>query len=50
MYSDLIHLCNIRAGATLLYHSDPQAEEAETRLKASAFLGEKPGTTSSDST
>ena len=28
-----------RAGATLLYHSDPDAEEAECRLKASAFLG-----------
>jgi anthranilate synthase len=28
----------IRAGATLLYDSDPDAEEAETRLKASAFL------------
>jgi anthranilate synthase len=28
----------IRAGATLLYDSDPDAEEEETRLKASAFL------------
>jgi anthranilate synthase len=28
----------IRAGATLLYDSDPVAEEEETRLKASAFL------------
>src|SRR4029453_12802540 len=28
----------IRAGATLLYDSDPEAEEAETELKASAFL------------
>jgi anthranilate synthase len=28
----------VRAGATLLYDSDPDAEEAETRLKASAFL------------
>jgi anthranilate synthase len=28
----------IRAGATLLYDSDPEAEEEETRLKASAFL------------
>ena len=28
----------VRAGATLLYDSDPDAEEAETELKASAFL------------
>jgi anthranilate synthase len=28
----------VRAGATLLFDSDPQSEEAETRLKASAFL------------
>ena len=28
----------VRAGATLLYDSDPQAEEAETRLKASALF------------
>ena len=28
----------MRAGATLLYDSDPDEEEAETRLKASAFL------------
>ena len=28
----------VRAGATLLYDSDPDAEEDETRLKASAFL------------
>jgi anthranilate synthase len=28
----------IRAGATLLFHSDPKAEEQETRTKASAFL------------
>ncbi|MDH4249122.1 MAG: anthranilate synthase component I, partial [Deltaproteobacteria bacterium] len=28
----------VRAGATLLYHSDPAAEERETRVKASAFL------------
>jgi anthranilate synthase len=28
----------VRAGATLLYDSDPAAEEAETELKASAFL------------
>ncbi len=28
----------VRAGATLLFDSDPKAEEAETRIKASAFL------------
>ena len=28
----------VRAGATLLYDSDPDAEEQETRLKAAAFL------------
>jgi len=28
----------VRVGATLLYDSDPEAEEEETRLKASAFL------------
>ena len=28
----------VRAGATLLWDSDPHAEEEETRLKASAFL------------
>ena len=28
----------VRAGATLLWDSDPDAEEEETRLKASAFL------------
>lgn len=31
-------VAEIRVGATLLYDSDPQAEEQETRLKASAFL------------
>jgi anthranilate synthase len=31
-------LASVRAGATLLYDSDPQAEEAETELKASALL------------
>lgn len=31
-------LATIRAGATLLYDSDPRAEEEETRVKASAFL------------
>ncbi len=31
-------IAEIRVGATLLYDSDPQAEEQETQLKASAFL------------
>jgi anthranilate synthase len=31
-------LAQVRAGATLLYDSDPEAEELETRVKASAFL------------
>jgi len=31
-------VASVRAGATLLWDSDPDAEEAETRLKASAFL------------
>lgn len=31
-------VAEIRVGATLLYDSEPQAEELETRLKASAFL------------
>jgi anthranilate synthase len=31
-------LGEVRAGATLLYDSDPQAEEAETRLKAAAMF------------
>ena len=31
-------LAEIRAGATLLFDSDPEAEEAECRLKASALL------------
>ena len=31
-------VAQVRAGATLLYDSDPAAEEAETELKASAFL------------
>ena len=31
-------LATVRAGATLLYDSDPAAEERETRIKASAFL------------
>jgi anthranilate synthase len=32
-------VAEVRAGATLLYDSDPEAEEAETRLKASAMFG-----------
>ena len=31
-------IAHVRAGATLLYDSDPAAEEQETRLKASALL------------
>jgi anthranilate synthase len=31
-------LAEVRAGATLLYDSDPDAEERETQIKASAFL------------
>jgi anthranilate synthase len=31
-------IAEVRAGATLLYDSDPAAEEAETELKASVFL------------
>jgi len=31
-------VAEVRAGATLLYDSDPRAEEAETRLKASAMF------------
>ncbi len=31
-------IAEVRVGATLLYDSDPQAEEQETRLKASAFI------------
>ena len=34
-------VAEIRAGATLLYDSDPEAEEAESRLKAAAlFVGD----------
>ncbi|MGH7045257.1 MAG: anthranilate synthase component I [Stellaceae bacterium] len=36
----------VRAGATLLFDSDPQAEEAECRLKASALFGAIRGETS----
>ncbi len=31
-------IASVRAGATLLYDSEPQAEERETRTKAAAFL------------
>ncbi len=31
-------VAQVRAGATLLYDSDPQAEEEETHIKAAAFL------------
>jgi anthranilate synthase len=31
-------IAEVRAGATLLYDSDPEAEEAETRLKAAAMF------------
>lgn len=37
-------MAEIRAGATLLIDSDPEAEEAETRLKASALLHAVRGT------
>jgi anthranilate synthase len=37
-------IAEVRAGATLLYDSDPVAEEKETRLKASAFLDALRGT------
>ena len=32
-------IASVRAGATLLFDSDPVSEEQETRIKASAFLG-----------
>jgi anthranilate synthase len=31
-------MASVRAGATLLFDSEPEAEERETRIKASAFL------------
>src|SRR5207248_10898938 len=37
-------VAEIRAGATLLYDSDPDAEEAETRLKAAALIAAIRGT------
>lgn len=44
-------VAEVRAGATLLFESDPEGEEAETRLKASALLdairhGDAPATAS----
>jgi anthranilate synthase len=41
-------VAQVRAGATLLYDSDPEAEEAETELKASAFLDAVRGPRRSD--
>ncbi len=37
-------IAEVRAGATLLYDSEPELEERETRLKASAFLDAVRGT------
>ncbi len=37
-------VAEVRAGATLLFDSDPDAEEEETRLKASALFGAVRGT------
>lgn len=37
-------MAEVRAGATLLYDSDPDLEERETRVKASAFLDAVSGT------
>ncbi len=31
-------VAEVRAGATLLYDSDPDEEERETRIKAAAFI------------
>ncbi|MEZ5491262.1 MAG: anthranilate synthase component I [Gammaproteobacteria bacterium] len=39
-------IAEVRAGATLLIDSDPESEEAETRLKASALLDAVRGRTS----
>lgn len=41
-------IAEVRAGATLLYDSDPDAEEAETELKASAMLAAIRGDVSSN--
>ena len=42
-------VAEVRAGATLLYDSDPAAEEAETELKASAMIAAIKGANSSQS-
>ncbi len=42
-------VAQIRAGATLLYDSDPDAEEAETELKASAMIAAIRGDVTSNS-
>ena len=42
-------VAEVRAGATLLYDSDPDAEEAETELKASAMRAAVRGETRSNS-
>ena len=48
-----VHLKNgrasVRAGATLLYDSEPSTEEKETQIKASAFLAATLGSKPSDS-
>ena len=43
-------VAEIRAGATLLYDSDPEAEEAETRLKAAAMFTAIRGTKTTSAT
>ena len=43
-------IAEVRAGATLLFDSDPQEEEAETELKASAMLAAIRGTTADNAT
>jgi anthranilate synthase len=42
-------IAEVRAGATLLFDSDPEAEEAETELKAAAMLAAIRGTSGSNS-
>jgi anthranilate synthase len=37
-YGTRVSFVQVRAGATLLYDSEPAAEEAETELKASAMI------------
>ncbi len=43
-------VAEVRAGATLLYDSDPEAEEAETRLKAAAMFTAIRGPTAAPAT